>query len=359
MLGPLACSGKKKARVGSLREEIGAKAASYPCRQRRNNRLPAGVIQHLNPAGEKYAHYNWNQCLPVRHEGYAEGVTLSCQRRVDNCRSTGGGLVMGIVSFLKRHFGKKKDLDDKEIEIAKGIYENNRYYHGTTPGSKSSIQKHGFTKKRKTDGATKQRRAQHGEGEGQRKLETTAAQHHYLTTDKDEANFYATIRTGSHQAFARVLGSQQGMDLHADPDSYKNIDERTKVTAFRTEEDIPARHVLRSRGRPSRANGSVFRDLLRLEIPDVSADKARQLLERVQTNSEDDLPKNSLTPILQKQPALFRPSSTNSVDTGFSFVSPDAEVESQVSGGSVSARQQKNDEIVAVARANHKPHRLR
>ena len=202
-------------------------------------------------------------------------------------------------AFDNRGEGSSKANTTKQVsrEEAREIYNEHRYYHGTTSEAKVSIQRHGFSFERK-------------EVLGDSELLKTS---HYLTEDKDIAKTFANQKVETkdgdarHAAYQRLTPEayeklqRQGGDVTwetyqpavvrvlLDKDR-KNRLKRTIVPGisktFRSEENIPSNHVLGKKG--TGVGHDVFGKILNERGYGVTPQDAKRILDDVQSSDEGD-----------------------------------------------------------------------
>lgn len=210
-----------------------------------------------------------------------------------------------INGLLGRSTRPDSPVDDVRAEqIARNVYQDNRYYHGTSENAKMSIKGEGFKIGLKGTGATQsyidQKTMKPGssarvpKSKALQHLEDNATKNHYVTNDKAVAVEMAS-RTLGDPALVRVLGRKSDMKLKADPDSVKPGSDVRDATSFATPKDIRRRHVLGTSGKASVENADTFRKLLRSDQGlNVSRDQAMHLLTRVQSSSTEDFASSAI-----------------------------------------------------------------
>jgi hypothetical protein len=230
------------------------------------------------------------------------GRSIDCHPRPIN-QSRRLRPAQAMYAFLSRLFTTKTpgvpahDTSNKELrDTAQQTYRANRWYHGTSHESRRHIEKNGFRREDKVDGAasryarTHLTPSQRADPRQARQLEQflkASQEHHFVTDDRKTAATYARFASARHwpasRAIVRILGTSDELGLHTDPNS-------TERPCWRTSQDIGPEHILGSHGKPNDRAVERFRGLLegRFDRP-VSHEEAQAWLQEVQSNSDDDL----------------------------------------------------------------------
>lgn len=193
--------------------------------------------------------------------------------------SVAGGAVSpqnaGRGSFLR-------NLSPAQQSVVQQTYDETRQFHGTNSAGKSSIRQDGFDVNRKAGGATETVASKVGPGS---RFVADAGRHNYLTGNRNTAKNYAKTGAGDN-ALVRTIVNQHAVGLHSDPDSMPSD------LAVRTKHAIPAGNVLQSKQHGDNTHSNLanreFRDQLHNRGLNVSESHARELLNDVQSDSEDD-----------------------------------------------------------------------
>jgi type III effector protein AvrRpm1 len=163
--------------------------------------------------------------------------------------------------------------------VAKEIYRDQTLYHLTSTDSKRAIQRHGFSLRRKSGGATAELTDQ---ATMSADFEHNAKTHHYAFTNSASAKEFQrnNFRSSGDPALVRFF--RGNAPLERDPDF-------SNPAALRWGTDHPADHVLKSSSAPPTDGESrVMKRELRNRGIEASLQESGRLLRAVQSDSEDD-----------------------------------------------------------------------
>jgi hypothetical protein len=175
------------------------------------------------------------------------------------------------------------------MERVKGIYDENRLYHGTTLAAKESIRESGFDKNRKVSGAFEGGLEFFNDSpEVMEELSNNTQQNHHFSSDKETSRLYAGLAAKGASiapAMVRTLGIRHDFSLENDQDAG---DSDQVAVAWRTPSDIPRNYIIGSKKSDSGEDAAIFqRELQRANIV-LPESKAGQLLREVQSDSDED-----------------------------------------------------------------------
>ena len=188
--------------------------------------------------------------------------------------------------------------------FARACYEDMRYYHGTSPAGRDSIQEHGMLMSAKQPGAMQKAIEMYGVDGSVPGAAEQANRAHHLTTDPKLAWQYSGAQ-GHGRAVARVLiKDPEAAGLRPDPFS------KAGSGALITEQDIPASSVLGSKKARSGRGREVFQErfneavdeamewsdeallnetgFIKRDLRKINKEEAGILIDDVQSDSEDD-----------------------------------------------------------------------
>ncbi|MEF9387598.1 hypothetical protein V4890_18500 [Ralstonia solanacearum species complex bacterium KE056] len=192
-----------------------------------------------------------------------------------------------ISGFWGRNYpdfpSQSDDRDDKPPTVSKvqvrEAYAHSVLFHGTTLPSRRAIQSHGFRLENKSRGSI----GAYAEIKSNSDAAMASSTHHYLTENKEIAKRFAKLvgrHRGEQPALVRTIGVMNHFSVEQDPDA--------NAHCLRTNEDIPSRYVLGSKGSPAGENARIFKKELEADGHDISSDEAGDLLRSVQSDSDSD-----------------------------------------------------------------------
>jgi hypothetical protein len=180
-------------------------------------------------------------------------------------------------------FARALANDPAAMAAAAVAYRQHIHYHGTSEGSKTSLQSDGFDVNQKAGGAT-QTVANHFAPNDP--FIADAAGHNFIAADKLTSMSYAKTGAPHDPALVRVVVERNSLGLEDDPDSSPT------ARALRTRQPIPSGHVLqsKSRGDHSRSGdaAAIFQQALRGQGVHANLDESQELLTGAQSDSDGD-----------------------------------------------------------------------
>ncbi|MHA6823692.1 hypothetical protein ACQUKI_19465 [Ralstonia pseudosolanacearum] len=192
-----------------------------------------------------------------------------------------------ISGFWGRNYpefpSQSDDRDDKSPTVSKAqvreVYAQSVLFHGTTLPSRRAIQSNGFRLQNKSRGSI----GAYAEVKSNSDAAMASSSHHYFTESKDIAKRFANLvsrHRDEKPALVRTIGVLNHFSFEKDPDA--------NAYCLRTNEDIPSRYVLGSKGSPAGDNARIFKKELEADGHDISSDEAGDLLRSVQSDSDSD-----------------------------------------------------------------------